>query len=107
MTCQKVGDLLRAQGNLSDALSSYRECLGLGENLVSKDPTNGEWASDLAFACYSAAITLSKTDPEPNPEARALLERGRDVLVKLQTQGTLPPIDQRHLQEIQAALAGL
>jgi tetratricopeptide (TPR) repeat protein len=107
VTCQKVGDLLRAQGNLSDALISYRECLGLGENLARKDPTNGEWASELAFACYSAAITLSKTDPEPNPEARALLERGRDVLVKLQTQSTLPPIDQRHLQEIQAALAGL
>ena len=102
-----MGDLFRTKGTISDALSSYRECIGLGENLVSKDPTNGEWASDLALACYSAAITLPKNGLEPNPETRALLGRGRDILVKLQTQTTLSPIDQRHLQEIQAAIGSL
>jgi eukaryotic-like serine/threonine-protein kinase len=105
--CQNLGDLLRAKDDAVDALSSYRECVGLGENLVRKDPTNGEWASELALACYSAAITLPKNGSQPNPETRALLERGRDLLVKLQTQSTLSPTDQRHLQEIQTALAGL
>jgi serine/threonine protein kinase/tetratricopeptide (TPR) repeat protein len=106
VTCQKVGDTLRATGNISDALTSFRECIALGENLINKDPSNGEWASELAFACYSAAITMSETGHEPNLESRMLLERGRDILLKLQTQSALSPIDQRHLQEIQTALEG-
>jgi len=107
VTCQKVGDVLRLQGHIPEALNSYRECVGLGENLVGKDPTNGEWASGLALACYSAATTLSQIAQEPNAEARTLLERGRDILVKLQTQSSLSPVDGHHLQEIQAALGGL
>jgi hypothetical protein len=87
-------------------LDSYRECIALGENLVSRDPTNGEWARELAFAYYSAATTGHKIGEKPNAEGRALLERGRDILVKLQTQSVLSSVDERHLQEIQAALAG-
>lgn len=104
VTCQKVGDVLRIQGQISDASNSYRECVELSENLVSKDPTNGEWASELALACYSAATTLPKVAQEPSAEARTLLKRGRDILMKLQTQSALSPVDLHHLQEIQAAL---
>jgi serine/threonine protein kinase/tetratricopeptide (TPR) repeat protein len=106
VTCQNVGDVLRIQGQISDAFNSYRECVALSENLVSKDPTNGEWASELALACYSAATTLPKVAQEPNAEARTLLKRGRDILMKLQTQSALSPVDEQHLREIQAALGG-
>ena len=104
VTCQKVGDILSAQGHVSEALNSYRECVGLCENLVGKDPTNGEWSSELALACYSAATTLAKVGQDPNTEGRTLLERGREILIKLQSQSALSPVDQRHLQEIQDAL---
>ena len=107
VTCQKMGDILRAQGHVSEALDSYRESVALGENLVGQDPTNSEWASELAFACYSAATTASKTGQQPNGEVRALLGRGRDILVKQQTRSALSPIDEHHLEEIQAALSGL
>jgi serine/threonine protein kinase/tetratricopeptide (TPR) repeat protein len=105
--CQKVGDILYAEGSVSEALASYREGTSLGENLVKKDPTNSEWASELAFACYSAATTLAGINEEPKADVRALLERGRDILVQLQDQSTLSPVNQRHLEEIQAALNGL
>jgi hypothetical protein len=107
LTCQKVGDILRVQGHISEALSSYRECVGLGENLVTKDPTNSQWTSELALACYSAATTSFESPEKPNEEARTLLQRARDLLVKLQAQNSLSPTDQRHLQEIQATLSGL
>jgi serine/threonine protein kinase/tetratricopeptide (TPR) repeat protein len=106
LTCQKVGEILFAQGRLREALESYREGVALSENLVSKDPTNGEWASQLSLACYSSATTLSKIAHEPNEEARTLLKRGRDILVKLQTQASLSSSDQHRLLEIQAALGG-
>ena len=64
-----------------------------GENLVSKDPTNGEWASELALACYSAVVTLSKTGLEPKAEAIILLKRGRDILMELQKRTSLSPVD--------------
>jgi serine/threonine protein kinase/tetratricopeptide (TPR) repeat protein len=106
VTCQKVGDILSAQGRFPEAWDSYHECVVLCENLVGKDPTNSEWASELAFACYSVATTGYKIAREPSAEVRSLLERGRDILVKLQTQSALSPVDERHLQEIRAALGG-
>jgi hypothetical protein len=60
----------------------------------------------LAFACYSAATAGSKVGEKPNDEQRKLLERGRDILAKLQTQNKLSPADQHRLEEIQARLSG-
>jgi serine/threonine protein kinase/tetratricopeptide (TPR) repeat protein len=107
LTCQKVGDVLSAQGHQSEALDSYRECIDLTGYLVAKDQTNGEWASELALACYSAATMLPGTDSQMKSEARSLLERGRDTLLKLQSRSALSPIDSDHLRLIQAALGGL
>jgi hypothetical protein len=74
------------------------------EKLVKQDPTNSEWAGELAFACYSAATTGSKVGGKPNDDQRKLLERRRDILVELQTQSKLSPVDRHHLEQIQAAL---
>jgi eukaryotic-like serine/threonine-protein kinase len=105
VTCQKAGEILTAQAHVAEALNSYRECVALGETLVSKDPTNGEWASDLALGCYSAATALSEMVKEPTDESRTLLQRGRAILIKLQSQSPLSPIDEHRLQAIEAALA--
>ena len=102
--CQKLGDILRGAEHVPEALDSYRECVSLTETLVKQDPSNSEWAAELAFACYSAATTGSKAGEKPNDEQRKLLERGRDILVELQTHGKLSPVDQHHLEQIQAAL---
>ena len=107
VTGQKIGDIYRQQSNFSQALNSYRECIAVGENLVDKDPTNGEWAGELALAYYSAAIVLPKMGSEAKSEATTLLRRGRDILLELQKRATLSPTDDQHLQEIQEALADL
>ena len=107
VTCQKMGDTLSTQGHIEEALDNYRECVELSENLVNQDPANREWATQLAVAYYSAATTESKIDQQLNRDARTLLEKGRDILLKLRSQSSLSNADQHYLQEIQAALGGL
>ena len=107
ITCQKVGDILNAQADVDGALKSYREAVTITEKLVSQDPSNGEWEGQLALACYLVATTLPRIDHAPNVEAHALLERGRAVLESLQKRSALSPQDQRHLEDIQAALRDL
>jgi tetratricopeptide (TPR) repeat protein len=46
----KVGDVLADQGNLTDALKSYREGLDIAERLANGDPGNMGWQRDLAVA---------------------------------------------------------
>jgi hypothetical protein len=104
MICQKLGDILRSEDHIPEALDSYRECVSLTDKLVKDDPSNSEWATEFASACYSAATTSSKVGEKPNDEQRKLLETARDILVKLKTQNKLPPIGQDHLDEIEAAL---
>jgi hypothetical protein len=43
----KVGDVLRAQGNLTEALKSYRDGLAIFERLANADPNNAGWQCDL------------------------------------------------------------
>jgi tetratricopeptide (TPR) repeat protein len=47
----KVADVLQAQGNLAEALKSYRDSLATGDRLAKADPTNTDWQSYL-FVSY-------------------------------------------------------
>ncbi len=49
MAYNKIGDVLVAQGNLADALQSYRDSLTIMQRLVSLDSNNTQWRSDLKF----------------------------------------------------------
>ena len=46
----KVGDVLVAQGNLPEALKSYRDGLAIGERLAKADPGNAGWQRDLSVS---------------------------------------------------------
>jgi tetratricopeptide (TPR) repeat protein len=45
----KIGDVLMAQGNLPEALKSYRESLAIREHLTKARPSNVQWRIDLQF----------------------------------------------------------
>jgi serine/threonine protein kinase/tetratricopeptide (TPR) repeat protein len=107
IACQKVGGILKAQKDVAGALRSYREALTIGEKLVGQDPSNGEWAGELALACYSVATTLPLINNSSDLEIHLLLEKGRDVLMRLQKHSGLAPQDQRSLEDIQSALHSL
>jgi hypothetical protein len=51
----KVGAVLRAQGNLPGALEAFRRSLAMAERLAAADPGNMEWQRDLAVSHYKLA----------------------------------------------------
>ena len=46
----EIGDVLVAQGNLPEALKSYRDGLAIGERLAKADPSNAGWQRDLSVS---------------------------------------------------------
>jgi tetratricopeptide (TPR) repeat protein len=46
----KIGDVLSKLGNSTDALSNYRNSLGIRKRLAEADPKNPQWQRDLASA---------------------------------------------------------
>ena len=48
MSHEKVGEVLVAQGNLPEALKSYRDSLAIAERLARADPGNAGWQHDLS-----------------------------------------------------------
>jgi tetratricopeptide (TPR) repeat protein len=45
-----VGDVLRAQGRLDDALKNYRDSLAIFQRMVVSDPSNTDWQSGLSLS---------------------------------------------------------
>jgi hypothetical protein len=68
-----VGDVLVAQGNLPEALNSYRDSLTILGHLARGDPGNAGWQRDLSISLGRVAETLLK--PGQTAEARPLAER--------------------------------
>ena len=46
----KVGDVLKAQGDLAGALKAYRDSLAIAERLSQSDPSNAGWLRDLSVS---------------------------------------------------------
>jgi tetratricopeptide (TPR) repeat protein len=46
----EVGDVLVAQGNLTEALQSYRDSLAIAERLVKADPGDADWQDGLSVS---------------------------------------------------------
>jgi tetratricopeptide (TPR) repeat protein len=54
-----VGDVLKVQGNLAEALKSYRAALAISEGLAKTDPSNAEWQRDLSLTYGRVASILA------------------------------------------------
>jgi hypothetical protein len=46
----KIGDVLVAQGNLPEALKSFRDGLAIRERLAKVDPNNAGWQRNLSYS---------------------------------------------------------
>jgi hypothetical protein len=46
----KIGDVLKAQGNLPEALKSYRDGLAIADRLAKAGPGNAGWQRDLSVS---------------------------------------------------------
>jgi tetratricopeptide (TPR) repeat protein/8-oxo-dGTP pyrophosphatase MutT (NUDIX family) len=57
---ENIGDVLRAQGDLTSALSSYRASLEIRQRLASSDPGNAGWQRDLSVNHNKIGDVLSE-----------------------------------------------
>jgi eukaryotic-like serine/threonine-protein kinase len=56
---ERVGDILRDQGDLTGALSSQRQSLAIREQLAKQDPRNAGWQGNLAFSYFQERRRLT------------------------------------------------
>ena len=63
---RKVGDILSAQGSLSEAMKSYRAGLAIREGLAKADPDNPSLQNELAHAYSSVGDMLVKQGNLPD-----------------------------------------
>ncbi len=99
-----VGDLQRAQGDLAGTLKSYRESLGIREKLAKQDPSNALWQCDLALVYWKTGSVWALVEPKSRNEARATVERGRDILRQMNEHMGLTAVHQEWLNSIEADL---
>ena len=77
----KVGDVLMAQGNLAEALKSYRDGLAVADRLTKADPRNADWQRDLAISQGRVGVVLAKQGDAS--QALDMLQQGRAVIARL------------------------
>ena len=99
-----VGNLQRAQGDLAGALKSYRESLGIAEKLAKHDPGNAVWDGDLAQIYWRTGSVWAEVEPKSKNQARAMVERGRDIFRQLKERMGLTAVHQEWLDSIEADL---
>lgn len=63
---ERIGDVLRDQGNLTDALESYRNALAIVEKLARLDPNNVVWQGSLAYSCWQAGTLRGRSSGTHN-----------------------------------------
>jgi tetratricopeptide (TPR) repeat protein len=103
----KVGDVQSAQKDVAGALKSYRDDLAISEKLAKQDPGNAGWQGDLAFSYWRTAVTLARVESKAKDEARAMVEKGRDVLRQLKTHTGLTPQQENWLNDIESDLRAM
>jgi hypothetical protein len=70
-----------AQGNLADALASYRSSLAIRERLAKADPGNAGWQRDVAVS-HSKLATIHRREGNV-ANALAALRAGRAIAAAL------------------------
>lgn len=76
----RIGDILIALGRLEPALENYRQGMAIAEALAKRDPAHAGWQRDLAVSCHKIGSLEALRNPA---EARALLEKGRAIIARL------------------------
>ena len=74
----KIGDVLRSQGNLPAALDAFNASLGIRDRLAKADPGNAQWQADLA-ASHGKLGQLHRALGDA-AEARRQFETGRAIV---------------------------
>ena len=84
--------MLRAQGNLPEALAAYKASLAIADRLARADPGNAGWQRDLALSHGRVAMILLRQGERER--ALSAFRQGREIILKLKaaapSNATLP-----------------
>jgi len=72
-----------AQGNLPEALKSFRDGLAIRDRLAKADPGNAGWQRDLSVSYAKLAGMFKRTGETAT--ALDMLQQGRAIMVRLTT----------------------
>jgi tetratricopeptide (TPR) repeat protein len=87
----KIGDVLRAQGDLAGALAAYRQSLKIAEALSARDAANTQWQRDLIVSY----VKLSEVTGD-----KAYVSQALDIALAMQERGALAPRDAWMIDEL-------
>jgi hypothetical protein len=73
--------MLVVQGNLPEALKSYRDDLAIADRLAKADPGNAGWQRDLSVSYTRLAYVLRKAGD--TTKALDALRQGRAIMVRM------------------------
>jgi tetratricopeptide (TPR) repeat protein len=97
----RVGDTLAARDK-AEALKMFLNALKNFQRLAVQDPTNADWQYQLVYLYYEAAIVTKKMGSGAKVEARAFVEKGKEIKRKLETR--LTPSQRMHLKVFEEQL---
>ena len=90
----KLGDLLRGLGQGAEARELFEKALTIAERLARREP-------DRADFQVAVAVSLARIGD------RVSLERGLEILLRLQQEGRLQPADEPQIEALRKMLAAL
>ncbi len=76
-----IGDVLVAQGNLPEALKSFRDGLAIADRLSKSDPGNAGWQRDLSVSYAKLADAFKKSGDQR--KALDALRQGWTIMVRM------------------------
>jgi hypothetical protein len=97
VSCERIGDVLVAQGNLAEALKSFRDGLAIAERLAQSDPGNAGWQFDLVVSRWKLAAN--------GDDAARRFAFIAATLRKLKEENRLTPVQESWLPKAEAQLA--
>ena len=92
----KIGDVLRDQGDLAGALQAYRARHAIAERLAADDPSHAGWQRDVAVSYVKLALMEGSgvTWTQVAAKWQAIADRG-----------ILRPVDRKYLEAVKAKAA--
>ena len=97
----KVGDVLRAQGDLAGALQAYRESLAVRARLAAADPSNAGWQRDVVVSYWKLADIAEKSG---TGDALEWWRKAYETLSAMKQRGIMLPTDEPHLIQLRHKL---
>jgi hypothetical protein len=100
---ERIGNVLRAQGDLAGALRAYRESLAVRARLAAADPSNAVWQRDLFTIYWRMADMAEKTG---QGDARDWWRKAYEQLHGMKQRGIMPPTDEQYLAVLRQKVGG-